>query len=236
MFVPRSVLRKTGSPDPPTSCSHATAVSQSLGEASEREDVSTLEHHGDSSSTAAINIESSSVQIGSGDTPSVQIGSGDTPSVQIGSGDTPSIQIGSGDTPSIQIGSGDTPSVNSRTSIPDSDGHARAGGSAIGGSGTVSSESEDDDPVISYSKQQRWPRPGEPVCVVCGRYGAYIVDETSYDVCSLECKARNLLSLGRVVDSEEGGTPWEYEEHPTVAAMTDAQVKALRNEVRYDRG
>ena len=42
----------------------------------------------------------------------------------------------------------------------------------------TSSDSEDDGPVVSFSKSQRWPVPGEPVCVVCGRYGAYIVDQT----------------------------------------------------------
>ena len=50
--------------------------------------------------------------------------------------------------------------------------------------------------VVSYSKQQRWPLPGEPVCVVCGRYGAYIVDKTGKDVCSLECKAKQLVMEG----------------------------------------
>lgn len=37
-------------------------------------------------------------------------------------------------------------------------------------------------------RDQREALPGEPKCVVCGRYGEYICDETDDDVCSLECK------------------------------------------------
>jgi ATP-dependent RNA helicase DDX59 len=55
---------------------------------------------------------------------------------------------------------------------------------------------DDDEEVISYSKYQRWPEDDEPVCVVCGRYGAYICNETENDVCSLECKARHLKTSG----------------------------------------
>ncbi|KAK9272085.1 hypothetical protein L1049_002454 [Liquidambar formosana] len=35
---------------------------------------------------------------------------------------------------------------------------------------------------------QREALPGEPQCVICGRYGEYICDETDDDICSLECK------------------------------------------------
>lgn len=99
-------------------------------------------------------------------------------------------------------------------------------------------EEEEDVPVVSYSKQQRWPGVGEPVCVVCGRYGAYIVDQTDSDVCSLECKARHLKSLGipltvstRREEAGGGGSPWRYSEHMAVAGLTDTQVQALRSEV-----
>lgn len=44
-------------------------------------------------------------------------------------------------------------------------------------------------PVTASSHQQRVAGPGEPTCVICGRYGAYICDQTDEDVCSLECKA-----------------------------------------------
>ncbi|KAJ0106556.1 hypothetical protein Patl1_18501 [Pistacia atlantica] len=43
--------------------------------------------------------------------------------------------------------------------------------------------------------EQRYPVPGEPACVVCGKYGEYICNETDDDICSLECKAAVLRSL-----------------------------------------
>ena len=102
----------------------------------------------------------------------------------------------------------------------------------------------DDEPVLSFSKQQRWPGPGEPVCVVCGRYGAYIVDRTDDDICSLECKAKQLMKLGIHValdgesepadsrkEEEEGDGSWLYREHPEVTAMTDGQCTALYKQV-----
>lgn len=68
-------------------------------------------------------------------------------------------------------------------------------GSEVNKEGSSDSE-EESESVVAYSKLQRWPSSGEPVCVVCGRYGAYIVDRTDQDVCSLECKARHLLKMG----------------------------------------
>ncbi|XP_048229865.1 uncharacterized protein LOC8265564 [Ricinus communis] len=52
----------------------------------------------------------------------------------------------------------------------------------------------DQDQVKSRS-EQRFPLPGEPVCVVCGNYGEYICNETDDDICSMECKAELLQSL-----------------------------------------
>lgn len=49
-----------------------------------------------------------------------------------------------------------------------------------------------DHAVKERSVQQRQPEPGEPVCVICGRYGEYISAATDEDVCSLECKAVSL--------------------------------------------
>ena len=83
---------------------------------------------------------------------------------------------------------------------------------------------ESDEPVLSYSKQQRWPAPGEPVCVVCGKYGAYIVDQTDQDVCSMECKARHLMLMAKE-------RPWYYTEHSEVTQMSHEQVAALRKAV-----
>lgn len=70
--------------------------------------------------------------------------------------------------------------------------------SASGGSAEEEHEDEDEDeePVKSFKKNQRWPEPGEPICVMCGRYGEYICDSTDNDVCSLECKAKHLFEMG----------------------------------------
>ena len=54
--------------------------------------------------------------------------------------------------------------------------------------------STDEDEVVEYSEDQRTAKPGEPVCVVCGRYGAYICDATDQDVCSVQCKQAHLES------------------------------------------
>ncbi|KEH25620.1 putative RNA helicase [Medicago truncatula] len=47
------------------------------------------------------------------------------------------------------------------------------------------------------SKDQRDALPGEPQCIVCGRYGEYICDETDDDVCSLECKQSVLSRISK---------------------------------------
>ena len=51
---------------------------------------------------------------------------------------------------------------------------------------------DDEEPVVRFAHYQRWPDPGDPECVVCGRYGEYICDETDEDVCSLECKWKSI--------------------------------------------
>uniref|UniRef100_A0A5F9DRP9 Probable ATP-dependent RNA helicase DDX59 n=1 Tax=Oryctolagus cuniculus TaxID=9986 RepID=A0A5F9DRP9_RABIT len=99
-----------------------------------------------------------------------------------------------------------------------------------------------EEPVKSFSKSQRWAEPGEPVCVVCGRYGEYICDETDEDVCSLECKAKHLLhvrdkggtpapSSAQEADPEADPTPpapYVYKEHPFILSLHEDQVEHLR--------
>ncbi|XP_057827247.1 uncharacterized protein LOC131038732 isoform X3 [Cryptomeria japonica] len=48
--------------------------------------------------------------------------------------------------------------------------------------------------ICTKRDNQRFPAPEEPVCVVCGRFGEYVCDETDEDVCSMECKCE-LLQL-----------------------------------------
>ncbi|VFQ75252.1 unnamed protein product [Cuscuta campestris] len=59
----------------------------------------------------------------------------------------------------------------------------------------------DDNEVKRRCWEQREALPDEPKCVICGRYGEYICDETDDDICSVECKT---ILLSRI---EESGTP-----------------------------
>ncbi|PNT66122.1 DEAD-box ATP-dependent RNA helicase 41 isoform X2 [Brachypodium distachyon] len=43
--------------------------------------------------------------------------------------------------------------------------------------------------------EQREALPGEPRCVICGRYGEYICDQTDDDICSVECKTSLLARI-----------------------------------------
>ncbi|XP_007481101.1 probable ATP-dependent RNA helicase DDX59 isoform X4 [Monodelphis domestica] len=127
-------------------------------------------------------------------------------------------------------------------SLPDSDGHFAS--VCLGGTEQCAEDScVEEEPVKSFAKTQRWAEPGEPVCVVCGRYGEYICDKTDADVCSLECKAKHLL---QVTDNEEKGkldslqkpnceleSPlldafYTYQEHSFILNLQDDQIENLK--------
>lgn len=107
-----------------------------------------------------------------------------------------------------------------------------------------SQNTEDDgsleEPIKSFSKSQRWAEPGEPVCVVCGRYGEYICDKTDEDVCSLECKAKHLqiqanekqLTSDQPTDSQAEAhllsAPYFYKDHSFILGLQDEQVENLK--------
>ncbi|XP_028818226.1 putative ATP-dependent RNA helicase DDX59 [Denticeps clupeoides] len=97
---------------------------------------------------------------------------------------------------------------------------------------------EDEEPVKSFKKNQRWPEPGEPACVMCGRYGEYICDSTDNDVCSLECKARHLASMG-IEPASLGGAAvptrqereYRYQEDGFISALREEQVERVKREL-----
>ena len=112
-------------------------------------------------------------------------------------------------------------------------------------------ECNEEEETVSYSKNQRWPTPGEPVCVICGRYGAYIVDQTDEDVCSLECKARHLKGIGRKKDEDlldnnfvgrgaiktnsvASSSKYKsfYKEHPFIAELSLSKVDDIRSNLK----
>lgn len=116
-------------------------------------------------------------------------------------------------------------------------------------------EEEEEEPVKSFKKSQRWPNPGEPVCVMCGRYGEYICDNTDNDVCSLECKASHLASMCMglkekvfsKMKQEDPGTPpssthpdhtsksdglgYVYKEDSFITDLTEDQVERVKKEL-----
>ncbi|XP_067585950.1 probable ATP-dependent RNA helicase DDX59 isoform X2 [Pseudorca crassidens] len=102
-----------------------------------------------------------------------------------------------------------------------------------------------EEPVKSFSKTQRQAEPGEPVCVVCGRYGEYICNETDEDVCSLECKAKHLLQVRgaeallapggpQKADSEPAAphpASYVYTEHAFISNLREDQIENLRRQL-----
>ena len=49
--------------------------------------------------------------------------------------------------------------------------------------------------IKEFSSQQRNANPGEPVCIICGKYAEYICKITEVDICSKECKILHLSSI-----------------------------------------
>lgn len=99
-------------------------------------------------------------------------------------------------------------------------------------------DDEDEEPVKSFKKNQRWPEPGEPVCVMCGRYGEYICDSTDNDVCSLECKGKHLFELGMGTGADVFQRKDEDDRKPLqqpVAKTDGAGVREVIYSYREDR-
>ncbi|KAK9668342.1 hypothetical protein RND81_13G053500 [Saponaria officinalis] len=108
----------------------------------------------------------------------------------------------------------------------DSDDQIPASGESSGQPNSGILENMEDIDHVKMRWEQRFPLPGEPVCVVCGRYGEYICDETEDDICSKDCKAELLnqkqAQTPKVIVSkyepkqslettEEGKDTWDYD-------------------------
>ncbi|XP_026426460.1 DEAD-box ATP-dependent RNA helicase 41-like isoform X2 [Papaver somniferum] len=69
---------------------------------------------------------------------------------------------------------------------------------------TLSPVTHSGEATVSVVKEKCWDQrealPGEPCCVICGRYGEYICDETDDDICSIECKS---TLLGRLSNAQK---------------------------------
>lgn len=112
-------------------------------------------------------------------------------------------------------------------------------------------EEDPGSPVKAHCGEQREAEPGEPHCVICGRYGQYICDETDDDVCSLQCKISVLQkhqseckkpgpiihAIKIPVEDEctyvrdgEPSLPW-WEQDEIIKTMNSDQVASLRKEI-----
>ncbi|XP_042493359.1 uncharacterized protein LOC122072977 isoform X2 [Macadamia integrifolia] len=98
---------------------------------------------------------------------------------------------------------------------------------------TFSSDNMNEVDRVKGRNEQRFPYPGEPVCVLCGKYGEYICDETGDDICSIDCKTELLkpqnLDMPQGVNNNQGlvcasgpkgafqmpefEDAWDYEQH-----------------------
>ncbi|XP_020227106.1 DEAD-box ATP-dependent RNA helicase 41 isoform X1 [Cajanus cajan] len=85
------------------------------------------------------------------------------------------------------------------------DSHANHNDPSLATDADAPNDAGNDDVKLS-SRDQRLALPGEPKCVICGRYGEYICDETDDDVCSLECKQALLCRMAKS-SSSIGGLP-----------------------------
>lgn len=79
------------------------------------------------------------------------------------------------------------------------------------------------DSVIQLSALAPFAAPGEPACVQCGRYGAYVCDRTDRDVCSIECRDKELAEAEQTVRA--------WQRRGGAAALTPAA--GLRNAAHH---
>ncbi|CAJ0837358.1 11165_t:CDS:2 [Entrophospora sp. SA101] len=85
---------------------------------------------------------------------------------------------------------------------------------------------EEEEPVKEFSQQQRDALVDEPTCIICGKYGEYICDETDHDVCSNTIPAVQLLQLqsnSNVFHSQLTA----YTSHSQINKLSEAQISQI---------
>ena len=109
---------------------------------------------------------------------------------------------------------------------------------------------DEEEQTVEKSRDQRWPDAGEPICVICNRYGAYICNQTENDVCSLECKQKNIKkkeTINEVSAAIEDQTTshtkrmtpdefwdffadnYKFKDHPIIAKLGSQKLEFLRD-------
>ncbi|KAL6604476.1 hypothetical protein ACP70R_042903 [Stipagrostis hirtigluma subsp. patula] len=101
----------------------------------------------------------------------------------------------------------------------------------------------EDLPVKERCFEQREALPGEPRCVICGRYGEYICDQTDDDICSVECKTILLARLAaktkpaikaaKLVNLPFGDESFciTDKSFPPIRTLAASQITALRSKL-----
>ncbi|GBB85029.1 hypothetical protein RclHR1_01160023 [Rhizophagus clarus] len=93
-----------------------------------------------------------------------------------------------------------------------------------------------EEPVKEYSSQQRVAFSGEPICMICGKYGEYICDQTDHDVCSLECKKIDIERVKKMQSKIAVQTPISGSFHvnltgyipdAAISSLTDIQIQSI---------
>ncbi|CAK9171312.1 unnamed protein product [Ilex paraguariensis] len=112
---------------------------------------------------------------------------------------------------------------------------------AVAGNEVPVSAAEDD--VKERCWHQREALPGEPRCVVCGRYGEYVCDETEDDICSLECKKILLCRIAKSVSLVDRPPPMrlpttdecfyvrDANDNSETRSLTNDQTESLRRKL-----
>lgn len=86
-------------------------------------------------------------------------------------------------------------------------------------------ETADDVKIKCWSQREALPE--EPHCVICGRYGEYICDETNDDICSLECKQSLLTRLAKSQSSARLPPPKRLSTTDECFYVRDAYAQTL---------
>jgi ATP-dependent RNA helicase DDX59 len=110
---------------------------------------------------------------------------------------------------------------------------------------SVDGDADDEEPVKETCFEQRFPLDGDPICIICGRYGEYINDTTNNDICSLECKAKDIQNVARnahhsdicpgiaipqyTIATNVHAKLTAYHDAPELSALYPKQVEAIRS-------
>ncbi|CAM8898271.1 unnamed protein product [Rhodiola kirilowii] len=80
-----------------------------------------------------------------------------------------------------------------------------------------------EDDQITGRSEQRYALPGEPTCVICGKYGEYVCNETDDDVCSMDCKLELLQNLKLAEEHPSDQSTADFSSRPETTFELDLE-------------